>query len=123
MMTDKFRITEWLGGGEPIVTVMCSKADWFKMVRAEAELAAREAELVETKKDIEYWVNSVECWQKEVLDRDARIVAMAKALEEARKGFNNLIDYNLLPSKDYHGDASRLSEMCWKALSGKESDE
>jgi hypothetical protein len=48
-MNDKYRVVEWSGGGEPIVTICCAKADWVKLLRDAQHLAAREAELAEVK--------------------------------------------------------------------------
>lgn len=69
-MTDKFRVTEFMGGGEPIVTIACAKADWEAIVKSGQEnaelkrqLAAREAELA---------------------DRDARIVELERQVKRQK---------------------------------------
>ena len=43
-MGDKYKVIEWQGGGEPIVTIAMAKADWLELLRK----AQRYDELVNT---------------------------------------------------------------------------
>jgi hypothetical protein len=119
-MMDKFRVLECVGGGEPIVTIACAKADWEAMVKAAGERDELQGQVDRLQIDRTLASDLTVEIAKQLAAYKAELADMKKNCDYAVSCFH-LSEKNLQTSQMEYAHARHDYLVCQEQLSDKDA--